>query len=133
MSGSFIDTNIVIYSLGQDEIKQNIAIGLLSKNPAVSVQVLSETANVMRRKLNFDVPSVQTVIERIANECKTILPLNYSTLQDGLDLSIRYGFSHFDSLIVASALEGGCTELYSEDMHHGLEVNQKLTIINPFQ
>lgn len=92
MSGSFIDTNIVIYSLGQDEIKQNIAIGLLSKNPAVSVQVLSETANVMRRKLNFDVPSVQTVIERIANECKTILPLNYSTLQDGLDLSIRYGF-----------------------------------------
>ena len=31
MSGSFIDTNIVIYSLSQDEIKQDIAITLLAK------------------------------------------------------------------------------------------------------
>lgn len=57
MSGSFIDTNIVIYSLSQDEVKQDIAIMLLAKKPVVSVQVLSETTNVMRRKLGFDVSS----------------------------------------------------------------------------
>ncbi len=68
MSASFIDTNIVIYSLSKDEIKQDIAIWLLSKNPVVSVQVLSETANIMRRKLGFDIPSIRAVIERIANE-----------------------------------------------------------------
>lgn len=134
MSANFIDTNIVIYCLSHDdERKQDIAVWLLSKNPVVSVQVLSETANVMRRKLGFDIPSIQAVIERIANECVTIQSLNFSTLQNGLDLSVRYGFSHFDSLIVASALETGCTKLYSEDMHHGLIVNQTLTIINPFK
>ena len=133
MSGSFIDTNIIIYSLSQDEVKQDIAISLLAKKPVVSVQVLSETANVMRRKLGFDISSVKPVIERISNECAMVLPLSITTLHDGLNLSERYGFSHFDSLIVASALEAGCTELYSEDMHNGLVVNQWLTIINPFQ
>lgn len=47
MSDSFIDTNIVIYTLSQNEDKQNIAIALLAQNPATSVQVLSETANVL--------------------------------------------------------------------------------------
>jgi predicted nucleic acid-binding protein len=133
MSGSFVDTNIVIYSISQDEIKNNIAIELLARQPVSSVQVLSETANVMRKKLGFDVPSVKSVVERIARECATIQPITISTLWAGLDLSDRYGFSHFDSLVVASALEAGCAELYSEDMHHGLIVNQRLTIINPFQ
>ena len=133
MSDSFIDTNIVIYSISQDEMKQNVSIELPAKHPASSVQVLSETANVMRKKLGFDVSSVKSVVERIVNECTMIQSLNISTLQDGLDLSDRYGFSHFDSLIIASALEADCTELYSEDMHHGLVVNQRLTIINPFQ
>lgn len=133
MSGSFIDTNIIIYSFSQDKIKQDIAITLLAKTPVVSVQVLSETSNVMRRKLGFDISSVKSVIECISNECAMILPLNITTLYEGLNLSERYGFSHFDSLIVASALEAGCAELYSEDMHNGLVVNQQLTIVNPFQ
>ncbi len=133
MNASFIDTNVVIYSLSQDQMKQTIAIQLLAQNPVVSVQVLSETANIMRRKLGFDIASTQTVVRRIANECKTVQHLSFNTLQSGLNLSANYGFSHFDSLIVASALETNCTTLYSEDMHHGLMVNQTLTIINPFK
>lgn len=132
MSDSFIDTNIVIYTLSQDAVKENIAIGLLTKSPVTSVQVLSETANVMRKKLGFDVPSVEAVVDRIALACSKVQPLSVNTLRDGLDLSKRYGFSHYDSLIVASALEAGCSELYSEDMHNGLVVDQQLTIINPF-
>jgi len=133
MSASFIDTNVLIYSLSKDEIKQDIAIDLLSKKTVVSVQVLSETANIMRRKLGFDITSIRVVTNRIANECIAVWPLSFNTLQNGLKLSERYGFSRFDSLIVASALEAGCTTLYSEDMHHGLIVNQILTIINPFR
>nr|VFK17434.1 MAG: hypothetical protein BECKLPF1236A_GA0070988_1017012 [Candidatus Kentron sp. LPFa]VFK32296.1 MAG: hypothetical protein BECKLPF1236C_GA0070990_1016211 [Candidatus Kentron sp. LPFa] len=68
MSASFIDTNIVIYSLGQDDAKQDIAIRLLSKGPVVSVQVLSEAANIMRRKLGFKLSSIRAVVERIAND-----------------------------------------------------------------
>ena len=44
----------------------------------------------------------------------------------------RFGFSFYDSLIVAAALEAGCTRLYSEDLQHGQRI-QNLTIENPFR
>jgi predicted nucleic acid-binding protein len=33
---------------------------------------------------------------------------------------------------VASALETGAEILYTEDMHHGLLINNQLQIVNPF-
>lgn len=48
------------------------------------------------------------------------------------DLVIKYDFQIFDSQIIASALEHNCDALYSEDLHHGLIINEQLTIINPF-
>ena len=41
------------------------------------------------------------------------------------------GFSYWDSLIVAAALESGCTELWSEDLQAGRVVEGRLTIVNP--
>ena len=35
MSDRFIDTNIVIYSISQDEVRKNIAIDLLAQNPVI--------------------------------------------------------------------------------------------------
>jgi predicted nucleic acid-binding protein len=40
-------------------------------------------------------------------------------------------FSYWDSLIVAAALDAGCTTLYSEDMQHGRVLHGQLTIVNP--
>jgi predicted nucleic acid-binding protein len=34
--------------------------------------------------------------------------------------------------MIAVALENGATTLFSEDMHHGLVIDGKLTITNPF-
>ena len=42
-------------------------------------------------------------------------------------------FSFWDSLIVAAALDAGCSTLYSEDMQHGPVVDGRLTIVNPLQ
>ena len=36
-----------------------------------------------------------------------------------------------ERLIIAAALESGCTTLYSEDMQNGLKIDF-LTIVNPF-
>ena len=44
----------------------------------------------------------------------------------------RFRLSVYDGLIVAAALETGCDVLYSEDMHHGLVVDRRLRIENPF-
>ena len=55
-----------------------------------------------------------------------------STLYErALELQGRYRFSFYDSLVVAAALESGCTRLYSEDLQHGQRVGG-LTIENPF-
>jgi predicted nucleic acid-binding protein len=48
-----------------------------------------------------------------------------------LELQARYKFSFFDSLIIAAALAGGCTRLYSEDLQHGQRI-EHLVIENPF-
>lgn len=45
----------------------------------------------------------------------------------------RYGFSWFDSLIVAAAMECGCQTLYTEDLQHGQLIDGGLRVLNPFQ
>ncbi len=132
MPGKFVDTNVVIYSFSQDEHKQSTALAILAKQPVMSVQVLSETANIMRRKLGFDIAAIRTVIHRIGQECSTLQPINLTTLNAAFDIAERYGFSHYDSLIIAAALETECTTLYSEDMQHGQIINERIIIINPF-
>lgn len=132
MPGEFVDTNIVIYSLSQDEHKQSKALAILAKRPVMSVQVLSETANIMRRKLGFDTKAIRTVIARISQECSLLYPISLNTLNDAFDIAERYGFSHYDSLIIAAALQADCTTLYSEDMQHGQVIEERMVIINPF-
>jgi predicted nucleic acid-binding protein len=132
MPGDFIDTNIVIYSLSQNDPKQDKALAILASKPVMSVQVLSETANIMRRKLGFDNAAIRAVIKRISQECINLQPLTLDTLNGALDIAGRYGFSHYDSLIIAAALQADCTTLYSEDMQHGQAIDNRLIIINPF-
>jgi len=55
-----------------------------------------------------------------------------SLFMEALRLGARYSLSWYDSLIVASAVEGQCSILYSEDLQHGLHIGD-LVIANPFQ
>jgi predicted nucleic acid-binding protein len=48
-----------------------------------------------------------------------------------LGLQAARGYSFYDSLIIAAALEAGCTRLLSEDLQHG-QVIEGLRIENPF-
>ena len=44
----------------------------------------------------------------------------------------RYGFSLYDSMMVASALIAGGKILYAEDLQHGQLIDAQLRVINPF-
>jgi predicted nucleic acid-binding protein len=44
----------------------------------------------------------------------------------------KYSLQPYDSKIIASALLAGCDILYSEDMQHGLIVENRLTSLIPF-
>jgi predicted nucleic acid-binding protein len=63
--------------------------------------------------------------------CPNPRALTYETYLEAQRISERYGFSIWDSLIVAAALDAGCTTLYTEDLQHG-QVVDDVRIENPF-
>ena len=62
-----------------------------------------------------------------------IVPLTMDNSRNAIRIKAQYGLSFWDSLIIASALEAGCTILYSEDMQDGQIIEKSLTIKNPLK
>ena len=133
MSGaeSFFDTNILLYLLSGESDKADRAEVVLVKGGIISVQVLNEFAAVASRKLGMSYPEIREALETIRWVCK-VEPLTLQTHGLGLQIAERYGFSVYDSLIVASALMAGCKTLYSEYLQHGQFIDGRLVIQNPF-
>jgi len=132
MSVNFVDSNVVIYHLDKDDAKQAIALKLLASDPMISTQVLGEVSNVMRRKLGYEWAEVRAVVSKLT-EVARVHTIRPSTILRALDIAQRFGFSYYDSLIVAAAVESGCTTLYSEDLQDGQRLDSGLTIRNPFK
>ncbi len=62
-----------------------------------------------------------------------VMELDQPILLMASALREQYRLSYWDSFIVACALTGGASTLYSEDMHDGLIIHSQLTIVNPFK
>ena len=130
----FIDTNIWIYLYSQDSDKKNKAETLISNefdNIILSTQILNEIYNVLSKKIKINHPQIKEIImETIANfEVSDIGALD---VVKAMDIKDKYNFSYWDSLIIVSALENGCTILYSEDMQNQQMIENVLRIENPF-
>ena len=127
-----LDTNILIYSHDKTDMrKQNIARTLLGLTPSISTQTISEYINVLRQKTKIPKEELIDLCMENLNDCH-IHAVNIATLKIAKQIIQRYELQIFDSIIVASALEANCEILYSEDMHHELEINRYLKILNPF-
>jgi predicted nucleic acid-binding protein len=132
MSGrSFFDTTILIYTISSEEPRAAVAEKLLTEGGRISVQVLNEFAAVARRKLNMSWEQTSEALLAIRALCESATPLSIETHEAGLEIAIRYGYSIYDALILAAALEAECDVLYTEDMQDG-QVIGPLTIHNPF-
>jgi len=57
--------------------------------------------------------------------------IDHRTIEGALDVQDRYGYSWWDSLIVAAALQSGSRYLLTEDLQTG-QVIDTMTIISPF-
>lgn len=128
----FFDTNILIYLLSADAAKADLIEEKLAEGATVSVQVLNEFASVVLRKLGMNMTEIREALDPITAICH-VVPLTIETHQRGLQVAERYRFSFYDALIVAAALESGCTTLYTEDLQHGQVVDDTLAIKNPFR
>ena len=130
MSARFADTNVVLYLL-DDGPKADRAEELLEQGPRISVQVLNETLVNCRRKAGLSWEETDDFLAGVQSLCP-VEGLTLQTHQVGRALAGRYNFSVYDSMIVAAALVGDCTTLWSEDMKDGLLVEDQLRIVNPF-
>ncbi len=135
----FYDTNLWVYkflesNIETDKEKKKIVESFLISHSSivVSTQVLNELSNVLLKKYKIDEIKVKTFLESLL-DISALQTVNEITLFKALELRKGYSLSFYDALIISSALHQGCKILFSEDLHHKLVIEKKLTIINPFQ
>lgn len=131
MPGSFFDTNVLVYLASPDVAKADRAEAAVAAGGAISVQVLNELANVARRKMHLSWADTRTFLETV-RALLTVHPLTVEIHDTGLRIAERYGFSTYDAMIAAAALHAGCDTVLSEDMQHGMTLDEGLRIVNPF-
>lgn len=133
----FLDSNIFVYLFDETDTRKNqraedvVRQALATGRGCISCQVVQETINVVTRKLDATREEARELLDDVLIPLWRINPTR-DLYRRGLDLQQRYGFSFYDSLIAAAALEAGCRTLYSEDMQHGQRVGG-LTIADPFR
>ncbi|MCC6601687.1 MAG: PIN domain-containing protein [Anaerolineae bacterium] len=134
----FLDTNILVYSFDPSEpAKQQIArelvkTALSSQMGAISSQVVQEFLNVAQRK--FAKPMSVTEARRYLNTVLFPLCQHFPSIDlydKALMLREETGYSFYDALILAAAIESGCQTLLSEDLQDGRTIHN-VTILNPF-
>lgn len=127
----FLDTNVLLYLLSADSGKADVAEALLRKGGIISVQVLSEFTSVCSRKLKMSYGEIREILTTI-NMVLDVRDLTQTTHQTALDIAERYGYSFYDSMILSAAINAGCGLVYTEDLHSGQHIQDRLLIVNPF-
>jgi predicted nucleic acid-binding protein len=131
----FVDTNIWLYAFieAEDRQKQARAKAVIQSNElVVSTQVINEICVNLLKKTQLTEPDIQALILSFYSHYR-VVELDQDTLFKASTLRQQYSLSYWDSLIIASALLARCELIYTEDMQHGLQLENKLTIQNPFQ
>jgi predicted nucleic acid-binding protein len=131
----FIDSNIWLYALiqSQDQTKHEIANQLTrSDDIFISTQVVNEVCVNLIKKSKLNQQEIKDIITGFY-QAYTVLEFNENILLKAADLRNQYQISFWDSLIVSSALFIRAGILFSEDMQHGLVIENMLEIVNPFR
>ncbi len=138
----FFDTNLFLY-LGltpkneSDKQKQKMSINLFHKldyDIFISNQVINEISNVLLKKSSFTKIQIIDFLNNII-DAVNICPLSFDITLNGIEIHDLYKFSFYDSLIIASALASGCSQLITEDLQDNQIIHyqyRQLKIINPF-
>lgn len=133
----FLDTNVLVYSISDDpreaRKRERAEVLLSDRNGALSIQVLQEFYVQATRATRPD----RTTHENAVNLIKAwtrfkVQEMTFAVLDAALEIKAAYGFSYWDSAIIAAARALGCATLYTEDMAHGRQI-EGVVIVNPFR
>ena len=134
----FVDTNVFVYAVDprvrKKQARAAVVLRAICANfrVVVSTQVLQEYYATVTRKLE---PPMSHDAAAVSTRQLTTLDVRAVDAQTVLGAIRRAGarsVSIWDSLIVQSAVESGCTLLLTEDLSHG-EVIDGVRVVDPFQ
>ncbi len=116
---AFLDTNILIYVYSAKEvIKRDAVCQLLNQYDCItSIQIFNEASNVWFKKFGWNSERIKEHLDNIELICEEVLPVGRNTVNSALE---KYRFSYYDCLMLASALEGECSVIFTEDMNNPL-------------
>ena len=138
LQSSFVDTNILVYALADDDANRSPIAQMLLRDLMVaqafqtSTQVLQELFVTLTRKVRTPLSAEQALryLDQIAEW--PVVVLDYRAVRDAIELSGSALLSFWDALIVVAAARSGSKYLYTEDLQHG-QVILGVEVVNPFR
>ncbi len=134
----FIDTNVFVYALEPAErekhlrAKELIRIAIDTRKGVVSYQVVQEFFSVALRRFAQPMNSIEAE-QYLVTTFRPLLAIHssYSLYVQAVQITRSHSISWYDSLIVAAAVESGCSILHTEDLQHSQKFGN-VTVQNPF-
>lgn len=134
MNKALVDTNVLIYAYSSTELnKKQASLEILSSNNIMlNTQVINEFIWIMTKKFSVDLKVLTMIIKNLFDSYRIEI-IEKETIIKAMSISSRYGYTHWDSLILANALLNNCRIVYTEDMQHKQIIEGKVQIINPYK
>ncbi|MDP3899231.1 MAG: PIN domain-containing protein [Mesorhizobium sp.] len=137
----FVDANVLLYLHDKRFPAKSAAVetwlrALASRRAAqTNLQVLNEVTNVLLKKPWYaDARVVFSIVDEMARLGDA--PISNAETALARSVHIQTSYSWWDCLLLASALELGCTHFLSEDLQDGQRIvaegRKGLTIVDPF-
>ena len=130
-----LDTNILAYAEGVNGAARKAnALDLIQRLPAgaalLPVQTLGELFQLLVRKVNRTPAQARSAILGW-RDAFPLIEISETVIVGAAELGATHRFSFWDGVVLASAAEGGCRLLLSEDLQEGFTWNS-VTVTNPF-
>lgn len=129
-----IDTNLWVYLYAKNPDNKYRKVRELIDNNfdsiIISTQILGELYNVLTKKKLIDREAAKQIILETSLNFQ-VVEIDLIKVVTALDINSRYGYSYWDSLVIATALNSDCSIIYSEDMQHNQFIENQTQIINP--
>lgn len=129
---AYLDTNVLIHAVAENDPRNARAEELLASGGVISVQNLNEFTSVARRKMSMSWREVAEAVNAFQILCPAPLAVTLELHEAGRKIAEKHGYSIYDALVIAAAMEAGCTTLYSEDLQDGQVIEGQVTVRNPF-
>jgi len=136
VSKIFLDTNILFYTVDRNDKKKLsqsrkiLENAIANDKPVISTQVLQEFYSATTTKLKLNKIIAKNIIHNFRN--MEIVQVDLGIIEQGIDISLLFQISFWDSLIIAAAEHANCEMIYTEDLNDTQTI-RGIKIVNPFK